>query len=287
LTASRTDHQPARHAAAWAEAVRSEHEQADRVRASAAESDYWKPFAHRFHAASGGDGGGDPGLGTLLDLVRPEHTVLDVGAGAGRIALPAAKKCRRVTAVEPSKAMRERLAAQMAEWGVTNLDVVASTWEEAVAPVADVVICSHVLYTVADPVAFVRKLEAHARVVVAVVMFDQPAAHAFFPLWPAVHGEERISLPCLPEFRLLLDEMGVRYNASRLPRREPRGFESTDQAIAEATARLFVAPGSPKAAKLEAAVRSSLVPADGGVRFKWASAQQPWLVTWKPATGNA
>lgn len=270
-------------ATAWVARVRAEHEQAERARGGKDDSDYWKPFAHRFTASREGEGGRDPSVDALLELVRPEDTVLDVGAGGGRIALPLAEKCRLVIAVEPSGAMRERIAEQVKKWGVKNLKTVAAKWEEAVVEPADVVVCSHVLYTVADPVLFVRKLEAHARRLVAVVMFEKPAVASFFPLWPAVHGEERLALPALAEFEALLKEMGVKPDRVKLPEREPRGFESVEQAVGESAARLFVAPGTPQAKRLEKAVRGSLVPQDGALRFKWAQPQQPWIVRWTPA----
>ena len=270
-------------AMAWSERVRAEHEQAERARGGKDDSDYWKPFAHRFTASREGEGGRDPSVDALLGLVRPEDAVLDVGAGGGRIALPLAGKCRQVVAVEPSEAMRDRIAEQVKKWGLKNLKVVAAKWEEAEVEPTDVVVCSHVLYTVAGPVPFVRKLEAHARRLVAVVMFERPAVASFFPLWPMVHGEERLALPALAEFEALLKEMGVKFDRDKLPEREPRGFESVEQAIGESAARLFVASGTPQAERLEKAVRESLVPHEGALRFRWAQPQQPWIVRWTPA----
>jgi SAM-dependent methyltransferase len=262
--------------------VRAEHDQADRVRQGKAAEDYWKAFSHRFAPARDGDGK-DGSVDALLDLVGPDDAVLDVGAGGGRISLPLTRKCRWVVAVEPSESMRERLLEAASEWRPRKLSIVAESWEHADVEAADVVICSHVLYTVQDPVNFVRKLEAKARRLVAVVMFERSAASSYFPLWPMVHGEERLTLPCLPEFEALLIEMGIAYSGKKLPPREPGGFADAGQAVAESMARLFVAPGTPKAAKLEKAVRESLVPHDGGVRFKWAAPQQPSLITWTPA----
>lgn len=269
-------------ARAWADRVLAEHEQAERARHGTAVPDFWGQFSHRFVPSKDGDGGRDATADALLALVKPGDSVLDVGAGGGRIALPLAQKCRLVTAVEPSESMRERLREQVAEWGVKNLNVVAEKWEDARVRPADVVVCAHVLYTVPDPVPFVEKLDAHALRIVAAVMFEQPAVAAYFPLWPPVHGEDRLALPALGEFEALLKEMGIPYDRVRLPQREPRGFESVEQAVAESAARLFVSPGTPKAERLREAVKESLVPHAGGFRFTWARPQQPWLVTWTP-----
>jgi len=72
--------------------------------------------------------------GALLDRVkarvRPQDSVLDVGAGAGAFAIPLAAMSRRVTAIEPSPSQVVHLTAAMAEAHVRNIDVVQSLWED-------------------------------------------------------------------------------------------------------------------------------------------------------------
>ncbi|MSQ13278.1 MAG: class I SAM-dependent methyltransferase [Dehalococcoidia bacterium] len=89
--------------------------------------------------------------------------MLDVGAGAGRYALPLALCCRHVTAVEPSPAMGKGFRAVAAEAGIANVSLVQAAWEEANVRPADVALCSNVLYTLRDAEAFIRKLDRHAR----------------------------------------------------------------------------------------------------------------------------
>jgi 2-polyprenyl-3-methyl-5-hydroxy-6-metoxy-1,4-benzoquinol methylase len=265
----------------WANMVRAEHEQAERVRQGSAAEDYWKAFSHRFAPKKGSDDR-DPTVDAMLATVGPNDSVLDVGAGGGRIALPLTQKCRWVVAVEPSESMRQQMLKAVEVWRPRKLSIVTEKWEDANVEPADVVICAHVLYTVPEPVAFVRKLADKAKRLVVVVLFERSAASTYFPLWPTVHGQERLSLPCLPDFVALLDEMGIKFTREKLPPREPGGFADADEAVAESMARLFVAPGTEKAGKLEKVVRESLVPHEGGVRFKWAAAQQPWVVKWTP-----
>ena len=264
----------------WAEMVRLEHEQADRVRSTAPDGDFWKGLAHRFSAATREDARKDETVAALLPRLRASDTVLDVGAGAGRIALPLAERCRFVTAVEPSLAMRERLEAQVGEWGLRNVRLVESTWEEADVEPADVVVCAHVLYTVMDIEPFIRKLTSHARREVAVVLFEEPAMHAFFPLWKAVHGEDRLKLPCLPELRAVLDEMGIGFQVHALPQWPPRPVEGVEQAMPESMARLFIAPGTPQAERLRHALGEALTPVEGGYTLRWAKPHRPHLITW-------
>ena len=185
--------QSARH---WTQMVLAEHEQSERVMADLPPKDFWSGLSHRFVPPRPGEGGRDETLEALLAVVRPEHTVMDVGAGAGRLAVPLSRHCRTVTAVEPSEAMRGRLT-QMAEvWEASNLRVIPERWEDASPDPADIVLCAHVVYTVTDIELFTAKLDNFARELVAVILFEKPAAANYFPLWAKVHGEERLALPC-------------------------------------------------------------------------------------------
>lgn len=109
-------------------------------------------------------------------------TLLDVGCGPGtRAALHAGRA--RVVGVEP----RGELAAAARRAG---LEVIEEGWPEAGAraPVADVVLCTHVLYDVADIVAFVAALTTHAR---AAVVIELGAVHPWArlaPLFARFHG---------------------------------------------------------------------------------------------------
>src|SRR6266571_2261013 len=99
----------------------------------------------------------DDFLKVLEPYLSPRKTLIDVGAGAGRHAIPLAERLEWVTAVEPSEGMRAHMPA------IPNLTVVASAWEDAEVAPADLVICCHVLYGVADVVPFIEKLERSAR----------------------------------------------------------------------------------------------------------------------------
>ena len=264
----------------WAETVRLEHEQSNRVRTDDPQVDYWRGLAHRFAPASRDDAYGDDTVKALLTMIRQTDTVLDVGAGAGRLAVPIAEHCAHVTAVEPSPAMAERMAGQAEAWGVSNLSIVEARWEDADVEPADVVVCSHVLYTVQDIEGFIQKLDRHARREVAVVLFEETAMSNYFEFWPAVHGEERVKLPSLPELKSLLTEMGIVFTATPLQEWESRPFKDRQTGVEETMARLFVGPDSEKAPVVEHAVESAVVAVDGGFRFRWARPHRPWLVRW-------
>ena len=263
--------------------VRDEHRQSDRVKAEPPQEDFWKDLAHRFTPTRSEEAQDDT-LDALLAIVRPQDTVIDVGAGAGRLAIPLARHCRQVTAVEPSQSMRDGLAAAAQEWGIENLRVIPEKWEDARTHTANVSICAHVLYTVTAVEPFVRKLHRSSKDTVAVILFDQPAMSNYFPLWKIVHQEERLRLPCLGEFRDVLAELGIEFSEKRLPRQAPAAFQDRRTAMSECMARLFIQPGSPKADRLDAALDDSLVESNRGLAFPWAKPHTPWLITWNPQT---
>ena len=76
------------------------------------------------------------------------------------------------------------------------------------------------------------------RLCVAVLMERQPSSIAD-ACWPPVHGEERVSLPALPEFVELLRARGHEPSIEMLSR-EPRRFASRDELAALRPFRGFV-----------------------------------------------
>jgi 2-polyprenyl-3-methyl-5-hydroxy-6-metoxy-1,4-benzoquinol methylase len=264
----------------WATKVTTEHEQADRVRTDDPDADSWKKLAHRFVPADRAQAFKDETLIAVLNYIRPQDTVLDVGAGAGRLAVPLAEKCSHLTAVEPSEAMRARLTEQAAAWDVKNLEIVNANWPSVEIEPAEVVICAHVIYTTREIERFLRKLTEASRRDVIVIVFEEPAMANYFPLWKLVYGEKRIALPSLPELKDVLEQMGVAFQAEPLAEWESRPFKNAESAFEESMARLFLSPGSEGAKKLASVLPDALIPTGDGLRFTWANSHRPWLVRW-------
>lgn len=68
-------------------------------------------------------------LDRILQFLKPEDKVLDIGAGAGAFAIPMAKACQRVTAVEPSAGQITRLNENALRERVGNLVIIPQRWE--------------------------------------------------------------------------------------------------------------------------------------------------------------
>jgi len=264
----------------WQRAVELEHAQSDRLREDQDDGDFWKPVAHRFTPPSKEEAGNDDTVVQLANLISSNETVLDVGAGAGRIALPIADHAKHVTAVEPSEGMRERMIQTAEAWGISNLSIIDSEWQRTEVEPHDLVVCAHVVYTVQDIEFFVQKLSANAKKHVALISFKRPAMAQYLPLWDSVHGEVRIALPSLTEIEQLLHALDIDYEKIPLDPWISRPFKTIEQAQTESEARLFISPGSEKSQILSSVLEDSLVEVDGGYRFKWSEPHRPFIVLW-------
>ena len=264
--------------------VDAEHAQSERMRGTDPPDDHWGPYARQF--VDDPRRPDDPLLERLLHEVMPHHAVIDVGAGAGRLALPLALRCRHVIAVEPSPSMATVLMQQAAEHAIRNVSLVQAQWEDAEVEPADVVLCSHVVYTIRAIEPFVRKLEEHARERVLAVLFRAPPQSQLYTIWKQVHGEERLPLPGLPQFEEVLKDLGIDAQVEALPAQPHRGYDSLDQAMDQLSRRLFLAPGGPKEALLQRMLPELLEEVDGAFRVRGAQPLEPALVWWRPTPGS-
>lgn len=262
----------------WREQVESHHAQTERVREDAGDADYWGGgIAAQFRDDPSRED--DPVLNRIARWVDAESTMLDVGGGAGRFALPLAKRCREVTVVEPSEAMVEQLRAGAAEAGIENLNVVSENWETAVVEPADVVLCAHVVYGVADIEPFLRKLTESAKERVVIVSHTVSPISVAGPFWEAVHGEERIHLPALPELVPVLWEMGVFPDIEMLEVSRGRELPNRDVALMWLRRMTWVVPDSEKDAALQKALESAYDEEQGAYVLRNQRSMQG-IVTW-------
>jgi len=276
--------------AAWAERVVANREQVDRFREVPDGRDFYGPVSNLFLADP--DRTDEPALDLLRSLAEPHDTWLDIGAGAGRYALPLARIVREVIAVDPSAGMVEALQAQMAEHGVANVRRLEGRWPpetgSALAqalgpfPVADVALIAHVGYDIEAIGPFVDAMEAAARrTCIALLMERQPSSLAD-PCWPLIHGEGRVSLPALPDFVELLGARGRDPSVTMVERR-PRRFADRDALEGFLRRQLWIAPDGPKAGAFADAVDEMLVEdPDGGVGLAGQPSLSVGAVVWMP-----
>ncbi len=270
----------------WAERVRGNAAQVERFREEPDGPDFYASVSRTFIDDPGR--GDDPVLAALLELVRPDDTWLDIGAGAGRYALPLARHAREVVAVDPSPAMLAALTAGMAEHGIQNLRALEGRWPPDPAlrarlgqdPVADVALIAHVSYDIAEIVPFIEAMEQAARRACAAILMDGSPASAAAPFWPIAHGEERIALPALNQFVEVL-QAGGRSPVVELISGERRRWQDPDELLRFLRRQVWTAPGTEADRRLVDAIpdltRSEM---DGSVEVIALELQKIGIVTW-------
>ena len=274
--------------ASWGARVRANREQVERLREVPDGTDFYAPVSSLFRADPTRTD--DPVLDALLALVRSGETWLDIGAGAGRFALPIARALDpsggSVVALDPSRSMLEGLLEIAEDYAVENVRTIEARWPPADARAvadfeADVALIAHVGYDVEEIGPFIDQMEtAAARLCVAVLMEQVPASAAN-PFWPPVHGEERVPLPALPDLLELLEARGRRVSVERIPI-EPRRFESREVLEGFVRRQLWIDPGGPKEKCFQKALDTLAVQSADGWSLEGRGVGTVGIVTWAP-----
>lgn len=215
----------------------------DRITASAAQS----PWAH------------DVATFTVAEL--PDRTlrsarvaaeilpmggsVLDVGCGGGRAAMAVVPPASHVIGVDNDSAMLVAFRDAANRLGATS-QTLAGTWPDVAeqTPAADVVVCHHVAYNVADIEPFIRALTTHARVGVVLVLPLLHPMSCWNRAWEHFWGLERPDGPTSDDFVDVLDALDIVAERWEMPRPDTSSHADRDlaQVAADACRRLCLGP---------------------------------------------
>ena len=274
--------------AAWGTRVRANREQVERIREVPDGTDFYAPVNSLFRADPTRTD--DPVLDALLRLTRSGDRWLDVGAGAGRFALPIARALDpsggSVIALDASPSMLESLGEIAEDYAIENVRVVEARWPPtdggaASAFEADVALIAHVGYDVEAIGPFLDALEASATRACVAVLMERVPASAADPFWPPVHGESRVPLPALPDVLELLRARGRRPEVQRIAL-EPRRFGSRDALEGFIRRQLWIDPAGEKEQRFQAAL-DALTEADGeGWTIAGRGPSEVGVITWTP-----
>ena len=271
----------------WSDRVRASREQVDRVREVPDGADFYAPVRSIFRADP--DRTDDAVLAHLRSCAEPGDVWLDIGAGAGRYALPLARIVREVIAVDPSAGMIDSLREGAMEAGIANVRAIEGRWppdrdlRHALGPdpVADVALIAHVGYDVEEIGPFVDAMEASARRSCLAVMMDRQPGSLAEGFWPPVHAEERVRLPALAEFAELLR---VRHRDARttIVEQTPRRFGSREDVERFVRRQLWIADGGGKERRFRAAFAELVVAVDGGFGLAGQAPFDVGVIEWEP-----
>jgi SAM-dependent methyltransferase len=186
--------------------------------------------------------GSRPATPSNLEAARsmPEGgSVLDVGAGAGAASLPLAGLAGRLVAVDESPAMVASFL-DAAEAAGVPAEAVEGRWPEVAGRVgpADVVVCHHVLYNVADLAPFALALTGHARRRVVAELTDRHPLAGLGPLWRRFHDLDRPTGPGADDAVAALGAAGLEVDRQDWEQPDRFGFDDFDELVAFTRRRL-------------------------------------------------
>ena len=195
------------------------------------ERDFWEGRAEEFsdYAAETGYAAGFLGIMN----VDPDWTVLDMACAGGTLAIPLARRVKRIIAVDFSRNMLDILSRRCREGGITNIDAVLGRWEDdwdalGIGP-CDVAIASRSLLA-EDVRGSLIKLDRAAKrqVYISTSVGDGPFDRRLFEA-----TGRRLSVgPDYIYYYTLLYEMGIRANIAFVREDHNDDWGSREEAVA-------------------------------------------------------
>lgn len=148
---------------------------------------FWQTHAAGYDTHSRSPGYFENTLAAIESLVMPTDTVLDVGAGTGRFAIPLARQVHQVTALDHAEPMLAILKERAIQAEIHNIRCVKVAWEDATIEPHDVVLAAWSLYRQPDLLASMQALITATRrtlIIVAGVgnsIRHEPLLQRFWP----------------------------------------------------------------------------------------------------------
>jgi SAM-dependent methyltransferase len=233
----------------------------------------------------------DANLAVLASYTRPEDVLLDVGGGAGRVALPLALRCREVVVVDASPGMGAEFTAAAAAAGIANARFVHANWLEAAGLQGDVALTSNVTYFVREIVPFITKLATAVRRRVMITVWSVGNPNQSAALFHLVYGEEPVAVPGYRELLPVLWEMDILPDVQVLPGVPsvpggPMGArmpQTPEDAVQLALQGQWLAPHDHARAHrlIEERFSELFAPNPEGFRPLWRQEAREMLITWE------
>ena len=240
--------------------------------------DFWEGMAQNFKDDPFRKGD------SVIDRLEQEfaecRTLVDIGGGAGRLALPLSLSREAVTVVDSSKSMLLELQDSCEEAKIENVSSVFGLWEDAVIDIHEGALCSHVTYGIENIEKFLENVNQYASKRVVIIAFmKSPQAH-LESLWREVHEEERVHLPGVPELMDVLWQLGIAPELNIIEHLGPHIYGSEKDAISDLRRRLYVNQGTRKDEILTRVLKSDLKPTEQGMELANSDGRISCLISW-------
>lgn len=240
--------------------------------------DFWEGMAQNFKDDPFRKG--DPVIDMLEQEFAECRTLVDIGGGAGRLALPLSLSREAVTVVDSSKSMLLELQDSCEEAKIENVSSVFGLWEDAVIDIHEGALCSHVTYGIENIGKFLENVNQYASKRVVIIAFmKSPQAH-LESLWREVHEEERVHLPGVPELMDVLWQLGIAPELNIIEHLGPHIYGSEKDAISDLRRRLYVNQGTRKDEILTRVLKSDLKPTEQGMELANSDGRISCLISW-------
>ncbi len=227
-------------------------------------ADFWERRAKNYHRSTKENVTSDPLFLRLRQVVTPDTTVLDVGAGTGRFALTLAPYAQHITAVEPNAVMLNYLKQDAIEEERTNISALHTSWQDAPTNLsANIVLCSHVLYPIWDVDTFVAKLRVATRKACYIYMRAAHFDASTSSLWKHFHGDERRPAPGYIHALDVLFEMGIYADVEIVHMPWVVRYSSLDVAVGELLEQLILPDDERTRSELRELLETWLIERDG------------------------
>lgn len=245
-------------------------------------ADHWARRSARFAAAARRHPQPDAYMTWLTPHLRPDDTVLDIGAGTGRYLPYLAQRVARVIAVEPSPAMRAELETTVASAGLTNVEIIPASWPMEDPPIAEIAFAAHVVYGVRDIGPFLEGMDRAARRLSALFVGLRHPTAALAPIWERIHGEPRLPLPAALETLCACHQLGIPARLELVPIPPAPRYANLAEALEDLRDRLRLTPDPDRDAAICAAIAELLAPTEDGALAPKVQQAYGGIVWWKP-----
>ncbi len=192
---------------------------------------FWQRSAATYEQRVSVPGSYDQTLGWIEAKLDPGDTLLDVGCGDGRFALPLATKTSQITAIDYSPEMLQLLMQKAATSGIENIIPVEGNWPDVDVAEHDVVLAAWSMYRQLDIERAVAQLIRTTRKTLVIAMSDAYDAPHRRLIRALVGPDHEPVEPLYLYIAGVMRKLGIRPNIQMLHETRSFQFDTLDEAL--------------------------------------------------------